>query len=314
MDPREGTDPGVAFNERTAAFVLDTLVLGGAAYGAGGGGWAGLGALAAVSLVNQGVLAGLTGYSLGKAITGVRVARADGTDPPGIAGGLVRWLLLLFVDMLLLGLVGLVVAGRSSRRQRVGDIVARTWVIGLAPSPRARAGAGAALVALCLALLFVASPPAGWAVTAVFVPVAAGVAVIVAGVSRRRAPWPWLVGLGVALVPACWTAFVRVCDKVAGTCISGEELTSSKQAIVSVIAFAIAIAVLLVARSRARDAVFQVLVLFGQLWLVLKLVDSGERPETVMVVGLIVLELVWEAVSRVRAARERAAESRAVAA
>jgi len=141
MDPRKGTDPGVAFNERTAAFILDFLVLGGAAYLAGGGGLPGLGALAAVSLVNQGVATGLTGYSLGKAITGVRAARVDGTDPPGLAAGLVRWLL-LWVDTLVLGLVGLVVAGRSSRKQRVGDIVARTWVIGLPPSSRARAGAG----------------------------------------------------------------------------------------------------------------------------------------------------------------------------
>lgn len=313
MDPRKGTDPGVAFNERTAAFVLDFLVLGGAAYLAGGGGLPGLGALAAVSLVNQGVATGLTGYSLGKAITGVRAARVDGTDPPGIVRGLERWLL-LWVDTLVLGLVGLVVAGRSSRKQRVGDIVARTWVIGLAPSSRARAGAGAALFVLGLALLFVASTTAGWAVAAVFLPVAVGVAVVVAGVSRRLAPWPWLVGLGVTLIPACWMASVRVCDKVAGTCISGEELTTSKQAIVSVIAFALAIGVLLVPRSRVRDAAFQVLVLFGQLWLVLKLIDSHERPETVMVIALIALELVWEAVARVRAARERAAPPPAVAA
>ena len=313
MKPRARTDPAVAFNERASAFVLDWLVLGGAAFLAAGGGAAGLGALAAVSLVNQGLLAGLTGWSLGKAITGVRVGRVGELEPPGVVAGLLRWLL-LWVDVQVVGLVGLVVAGRSARRQRVGDLVARTWVVTGAPAARARAVAGLAFVALCLALLFVRSSAAGFAVLGVFGPVALGVAVIVAGVARRRAPWPWLVGLGIALIPACYMAFVKLCDRVAGDCISGEELETSQQAIISVVAFAVAIGLLFTGRSRARDAAFQLLVLFGQLWLLLKLIDSGERPEAIMVIALIVLELGYEAVTRVRAGRDRAAESPAVAA
>lgn len=313
MNPRDPTDPGVAFNERTTAFVLDWLILGGAAFLAAGGGAAGLGALAAVSLLNQGVATGLTGYSLGKAITGVRVARVDGKDVPGVGPGLLRWLL-LWVDVQVLGLVGLIVSGRSPRRQRVGDRVARTWVIGVAPPARARAVAGVAFLALCLALLFVRSTAAGFAVSGVFVPVAIGVTIIVAGLARRRAPWPWLAGLGIALIPASYMATVKLCDDIAGTCISGEELETSQQAIISVVAFAAAAGLLLLRRSRARDVAFQALVLFGQLWLLLKLIDSHERPETVLVVALIAMELCYEVVARVRHARERAAESSAAAA
>ena len=314
MNPRERTDPGLAFNERTAAFLLDYLILGGAAFLAGGGGLSGILALLAASFLNQGVLTAFTGYSLGKAISGVRAARVDSTDPPGVVAGLVRWVL-LNVDVLFFGLVGLIVSSRSPRRQRVGDIAARTWVVGGAPAPRYRAIAGVLLPLLCLALLFVRSTSAGWAVAGILVPVGVGVTVIVAGVSRRLAPWPWLAGLGVALVPACYMASVKLCDKIAGACISGDELTNSQQAIISVIAFVLAIGVLIVPRSRARDALFQVLVLFGQVWLTIKLIDSHERTGQVLVIALIVIELGYEVLTRVRAARERAAaQSPAVAA
>jgi uncharacterized RDD family membrane protein YckC len=313
MNPRGRSDPGAAFNERAAAFVLDWLILGGAAFLAAGGGGAGLGALAAVSLLNQGVATGLTGYSLGKAITGVRVARVDTTEAPGIGPGVLRWLL-LWVDVQVVGLVGLVVAGRSPRRQRVGDLVARTWVVGGAPAPRARAIAAVAFLALCLAFVFVRSSVAGFALIGVFGPVAVGATVIVAGIARRRAPWPWLVGLGIALIPASYMASVKLCDDIAGTCISGAELDASQQAIISVVAFAAAAALLLLRRSRARDVAFQVLVLFGQAWLLLKLTDSRETPEAILVGALIAIELGYEVVARMRAARERAAEPPAVAA
>jgi uncharacterized RDD family membrane protein YckC len=312
VHPRARTDPGLAFNERTSAFLLDWLILGGAAFLGGGGGAAGFGALVLVSLVNQGIATGITGYSLGKAIAGVKAARLDSSDPPGIVAGLIRWVL-LWVDLIVFGLIGLIVSGRSPRRQRVGDIVARTWVVGIAPAQRVRAICGVVFLALCLALLFVTSTAAGWAVTGVFVPVAVGAAVFVTGIGRRLAPWPWLVGLGVALVPACYMASVKLCDKVAGDCISGPELDASKQAIISVIAFVLAVGVLFAPRSRARDVAFRVLVLFGQAWLVLKLLDSHNRAEYVMVIGLIVLELAYEGIARVRLSRERVAESPAVA-
>ena len=308
MRDRESRDPGAAFNERVAAYLLDWLVLGGAAFLAGGGGAAGLGAALVVTLLNVGIAPGLTGYSLGKAIAGVRVARVDTTEPPGVVAGLIRWAAFA-VDNLFAGLVGLIVSGRTQRRQRVGDLVARTWVIGLRPAARARAIAGVAFLALCLALLFVRSTAAGLAVAAVLIPVALGVTVIVAGVGGRRAPWPWLAGLGVALVPACWMASVKTCDQIAGTCISGDDLSNSRQAVVSVILLLIAAGLLVLRRSPARDAAFAALVLLGQLWLLVKLIDSRERPETIMVIALIALEIGYEIVSRVRRARDRAAEA-----
>jgi uncharacterized RDD family membrane protein YckC len=307
MNDRPYDDPNEAYNERVVAFILDWLVLDGLVFAAAGGGGAGVLAAIAVSLVNQGIATGLTGYSLGKAMTGVRVARVDQSERPGIVAGLLRWLLLWVLDAPILWLVGLISSSRTDRRQRIGDLVAKTWVIGLAPPSRARTLASLGYAALCLVLLFVFSSAAGFAVSGIFLPVAVGAAVIVAGVARRRAPWPWLVGLGIALIPASYMAAVKLCDNIAGACISGDALTTSKQAIVSVVAFLVAAGLLVVPRSRARDVAFQVLVLFGQVWLLLKLIDSHERPEMVMVIALIVLELGYEVATRVRAARDRAA-------
>ncbi len=310
MDDGRLPDPSDAFNERVAAFVLDWLVLGGLAFGAAGGGGAGAAAAVVVSLLNQGVAQALTGWTLGKSIAGVRSARLDTVEPPGIGPGLLRWLF-LWVDLLVVGLVGLFVASRSPRRQRLGDLAAKTWVVGIAPPQRARSIAGLAYAALCLVFVFLWSTAAGWAVTGVFAPVAIGAVIIVSGIGRRRAPWPWLVGLGVALVPACYMASVKLCDNVAGTCITGEQLDVSQQAIVSVIAFALAAAALIAPPSAVRDAAFRLLVLFGQVWLTLKLNQSHERAEVVMLVALMAGELAYELFARVRAARERAAESSA---
>src|SRR4051794_25795752 len=162
-------DPADAFNERVTAFLLDWPVLGGLAFLAAGGGAAGLGALAVVTLLNQGIGAGLTGWSLGKAITGVLVARVDTTDAPGVRAGLLRWLL-LWIDVQVAGLVGLIVASRSPTRRRLGDLVAKTWVVGLAPASRPRAIASGAYLVLCLGLLFAVSSAAGFAVSGVFIP------------------------------------------------------------------------------------------------------------------------------------------------
>jgi hypothetical protein len=135
----------------------------------------------------------------------------------------------------------------------------------------------------------------------VLAPMAAGTALIVVGVARRRAPWPWLVGLGIALVPATYMAAVKLCGSVAGTCIGGDELSNSRQAVVSVVAFALAAGLMALRRTPVRDVAFAALVLIGQLWLLLRLLDAGEVPAAVMVAGLIALGVGYELITRLRA-------------
>ena len=78
-------------------------------------------------------------------------------------------------------------------------------------------------------------------------------------------------------------ASVKLCDGIAGACITGDELSHSRQAIVSVVAFLAATGLLAVRRTPARHAAFAGLVLLGLL--------------TVVVLGTIALVLLaWRVI------------------
>jgi len=75
------------------------------------------------------ILQGLTGGSLGKLVAGVRVVQADGR-PPGIGRALVRSLFWAIDGLPCCApLVGLITLLATGRKQRVGDMVARTFVV-----------------------------------------------------------------------------------------------------------------------------------------------------------------------------------------
>ncbi len=75
------------------------------------------------------VLQGLTGGSLGKLASGIRVVQGDGSRP-GMGRALVRSLFWV-VDGIpcCMPLVGLITMLATGRKQRVGDIVAKTFVV-----------------------------------------------------------------------------------------------------------------------------------------------------------------------------------------
>lgn len=77
------------------------------------------------------VLPGLTGFTLGKAITGVRVVKADGTLPAGIGRNFLRQLVWIADDFpyLIPGLTGFIVALATEGHRRVGDLAASTYVV-----------------------------------------------------------------------------------------------------------------------------------------------------------------------------------------
>jgi uncharacterized RDD family membrane protein YckC len=107
----------------------------------------------ALSVLMLVVLQGLTGWTIGKLVTGIRTVRADGR-PPGLLKALVRWLLWI-VDGFpyLLPLVGFITAVTTVGHRRVGDMAAGTYVV------RASA-AGAPIV---VPGLTAPPPPAGYA-------------------------------------------------------------------------------------------------------------------------------------------------------
>ncbi|HEX6715218.1 MAG TPA: RDD family protein [Thermoleophilaceae bacterium] len=71
------------------------------------------------------VLQGLTGFSIGKAVTGIRVVDARGSRP-GLVRAVVRAIPLVFEQW---GVIGLWAAARNSRNQRFGDRWAKTFVV-----------------------------------------------------------------------------------------------------------------------------------------------------------------------------------------
>jgi uncharacterized RDD family membrane protein YckC len=87
-----------------------------------------LSVLAAV--VNHVFLQGITGATVGKLMTGLRVVDVQG-GRCGIPRALVRWVL-LFVDQLFCALVGLISVFTTHPHRRVGDMVANTYVVATA--------------------------------------------------------------------------------------------------------------------------------------------------------------------------------------
>jgi uncharacterized RDD family membrane protein YckC len=87
--------------------------------------WIAIIAIAAIGILV--VMQGLTGKTPGKAVMGIKVVNAEG-QPPGIGRAILRELLWI-VDGLLANLVGFIAALTSQRNQRVGDMVAGTFVI-----------------------------------------------------------------------------------------------------------------------------------------------------------------------------------------
>jgi RDD family len=74
------------------------------------------------------LIQGLKGWTPGKLLFGIRTVAEDGRAP-GIGRAIIRWLL-LFVDELCAGLVGFIVALTSKGHRRVGDMAAKTFVVG----------------------------------------------------------------------------------------------------------------------------------------------------------------------------------------
>jgi uncharacterized RDD family membrane protein YckC len=74
------------------------------------------------------LLEGLTGRTVGKLVTGIRVIDAQTGGVPGLLSGLLRTVLRL-IDGIFAYLVGFIVVLNSDRRRRLGDMAAKTLVV-----------------------------------------------------------------------------------------------------------------------------------------------------------------------------------------
>lgn len=111
-------------------------------------------AVLGLALVLLVVLQGLTGWTVGKLLAGIRTVKEDGSVP-GIGRALVRWLLLVVDALPCIPLVGFITALTTQGHRRVGDLAAKTFVVrssaagrpvlvpGLTTAPSAPVGYGA---------------------------------------------------------------------------------------------------------------------------------------------------------------------------
>jgi uncharacterized RDD family membrane protein YckC len=74
------------------------------------------------------VLQGLTGWTVGKLIVGLRTVKEDGSTV-GIGKAFVRWLLWIVDGLPCIPLVGFITALTSTGHRRVGDMAAKTFVV-----------------------------------------------------------------------------------------------------------------------------------------------------------------------------------------
>jgi uncharacterized RDD family membrane protein YckC len=71
-----------------------------------------------------GIVAGITGATIGKLLVGIRVVQEDGSNV-GVPKSLLRWVC-FFVDIFL---VGIILAATSRGHRRLGDMAAKTYVV-----------------------------------------------------------------------------------------------------------------------------------------------------------------------------------------
>ena len=70
-----------------------------------------------------------SGGTLGKRILGMRIVKQDGSKP-GFSAALVRTLLLVVDFLPIAFLLGILMIAKSTTKQRLGDRVAKTYVVG----------------------------------------------------------------------------------------------------------------------------------------------------------------------------------------
>lgn len=87
-----------------------------------------LGATLLVGIANQVLLPAMYGFSLGKALFGLRIVTANGTKA-GFFRNLVRYVLLIVDTACCYVLPGWIVASKSKGHRRIGDMAASTFVI-----------------------------------------------------------------------------------------------------------------------------------------------------------------------------------------
>jgi RDD family len=307
MHPSEALSPRDIFGSRFTASFLD-LALVAAAIGplAGSGG---LIFALAFSFLYLGIAQGLTGMTLAKALLGVRVVKAGTTQPAGLIAGVVRWL----AAPLGIPLFTAIGAAFNDRRRGLGDYLARTEVIGLAPETRVRVLSVIGYLVVLEAFIAASSFNTFLILNAIFAPMVIAGLVVVLGSRRMPGGVMWLAALGFAFVPACLMSFQGLCDRGGGVC---DDLSAAHKAIPALIALTIAIVIVFTVRGIVQYVAVAALTAASAIWMFFRLRDVEDMGfASLLLLILLALAVAGEGVRYAkRRAEERDAEAQAAAA
>jgi hypothetical protein len=302
MHPSEALSPRDIYGARVTASVLDLLLIGiSAGPLPGASGWVfALG----FSFVYLGVLQGITGWSLSKAMLGVRVVKVGTTDHANPVATAVRWLL----APLGIPVLTAISSAFNDRRRGVGDLVARTEVVGMAPATRWRTYAVIGYIALLSIFIAASSINTFLILAAIFGPMAIAGLVIVLGSRRMPGGTVWLVGLGFTFIGAALMSFQGLCKRGGGNCV---DLSVAHKAIPAFIICIVAMVIVFTLRGTFAYVAVALLTAVAEIWMFTRLRKGEEMAfAAVLVLIFLVGALAGEVVRYMR----RRAEERDAAA
>jgi hypothetical protein len=296
MHPSEALSPRDVYGSRVTAYVLD-LALVAVSIGPlpGTSGWIFAGVF---SLIYLGVLRGIFGWSLAGGLVGAKLVKAGTLDAPGPIAGVIRWVL----APLGIPVITTIASGFNDRRRGVGDLVAGTEVVGLAPAAKTRALCVIGYVALLSIFVAWSTFSTFVILAAIIVPMAIGGLVVVFGARRMQGGALWLAGLAFALVAAALMSFQGLCKHGGGTCA---DLSVAHKAIPALVLLAIAIVVLFTMRGVVQYWLVAGLTAVSEVWMFLRL---REGEDMAFGAWLMLILLALGVVSEVARYRRRRAE------
>jgi hypothetical protein len=323
MLPSQLMTPREVFAHRTGAWILD-FGLFALAYGA---------VKAAGSSTNEAMVAAtvfaffyyvacqtITGYTLGKAVAGVRVVKTGTTHAAALWREIVRtglflvesgWLFFVIfaiagengtglIVFLIVGTICYIATVRDPQRRRFGDRLAKTTVIEAHPKALIRGASITALLILYLLLLAEIKLPIALALLTIFGPIVIGIAWAVVSMLHRWTDWPWLLGASFSFIPASMMSTVDVCHRTGFNCPSKNVIGDYHSTIIVVILLVLTAIMIALTQHWIAKVIYAVVVVFCEIFMYDKVKISSDLKTARWILVILLVAGVLNELNKLR--------------